>query len=165
MNTGIKKKKTMATQLTPRKEKRNIKRYSSTRTQTDPALTRNLPSKRKVTSPLEEKRIVRRKKPKQGELTYAEACINSDGVRKNNRKDRIQETDNERITVNKQRRISSAPDRTAQLNSPKSGEITKWKSRKRLQTCRRNEAILVKVEVGKNWIEAYRNIVGAKTAI
>lgn len=137
MNTGTKKKKTMANQMTPRKEEKNIKRYSSTRTQTDPALTNNLPSKRKVTSPLEEKRIPRRKKPKQGRLTYAEACISSDGLRENNRNDRIQETGNERITVNKRRRISSVPNRTAQLNSPESGEITKWKSSKRQQTCRR----------------------------
>jgi hypothetical protein len=87
-------KRTIDTQMRSlRKKGKNIKRNSSTENQKDPALIGNLLAKRKVTSPLEEKRITQRKKSRPGECTYAEACISSDGIRENNHNGRSHKTD------------------------------------------------------------------------
>jgi hypothetical protein len=57
------------------------------------------------------------------------------------------------------------PDRATQLNAPECSMVNRLQSKKRTQTRRRSEALVVKVDEDKNSIESYRNILGAKSAI
>jgi hypothetical protein len=60
-NVGSRQKTTVASQMNPKEKGKNTKRFASSETQTDPAVIRNLPAKRKETSPLEEEKISKEK--------------------------------------------------------------------------------------------------------
>lgn len=104
-------------------------------------------------SPLEERKGAYRKKPRQDELSYAEAC----GL-----KERNMDSETEWTVVNGRRRIKSTADKAnVEVYDSKGGR----EERRERQTSKRSEAILVKVGQDANWIEAYRKITGAKDVL
>lgn len=114
---------------------------------------------------LEDKNTIKIIKPRQGEPTYARICIDSEDVRGSDGNNRTVDTGTEWSRANRRRRISSVPDRATKLNAPECSKVNRSQSKKRTQTRRRSEALVVKVDEDKKSIEAYRNIVGAKSAI
>lgn len=67
--------------------------------------------------------------------------------------------------MNRRRRKSSVPDRATQLNAPEDAKVNRTQFKRRTQIRSRRKALVVKVDENKNWIEAYRNIVGAKSTM
>ena len=110
-------------------------------------------AKGKGISPLKERRTTNRRNPRQEKLSYAEAC----GRNRQNA-----ESEGEWTAIDRRRGIRSVADKTDEKAlRNKSGKD----ERRDIVARGKSEAILVKVGQDANWLDSYREVVGAKDVL
>lgn len=129
MKTECRNRRTVATQMTPKEQEEIYRGGVSVAVQTEDGQLR----KGKRISPLEERRTINRKKPRQEELSYAEAC----GRNRQNA-----QSEDEWTVTDRTRGIRSVADK---IDEEALRNKVGKEERRDIVARRRSEAILVKV--------------------
>lgn len=120
--------------------------------------------KRKWVSPGEgEKAVAVVKRPRKGEPTYAEMCGRSEGYEYSDR-ERSEDSDSWQAVV-RRKRERRTPQEPLSTGVRGNEQGLRGDSRGAATGRRRKEAILIKVEEGRDWMEIYRKIVTVRETI
>jgi hypothetical protein len=103
------------------------------------------------------------KRSRKGEPTYAEACGRSEAIEESDR-DRSGECEGWRM-VERRRRERRGPQGPPSASARDDEKGDRVGGRRPITARRRKEAILIKVEEGREWLEIYKKIMAAKNTI